>query len=71
MKRKFRFILLLALGAFSFQTTAMADELDSMKNYNIEQIEIKASRMNGQLKDLPQKVEIVTSEQLESLPSEN
>lgn len=71
MKKKFRFIVLLALGAFSLQTTVMAAELDSMRNYYIEQIEIKASRMNSKLKDLPQKVEIVTSEQLKSLPSEN
>ena len=71
MKKVFRFVWFLALGTFSFQTTVKAEEADTLKNYNIEEVEVKASRMSSQLKNLPQKVEIITSEQLESLPSEN
>ncbi|MDP3180559.1 MAG: TonB-dependent receptor plug domain-containing protein, partial [Bacteroidota bacterium] len=50
---------------------AAADMLDSTKVYPIQEVTVHASRMERKLKDLPQKVEIITSEVIQSLPSEN
>ncbi len=56
--------LLCALGA-------VADLLDSTKVYPIEEVTVQVSRMEQKLKNLPQKVEIISSSLIKSLPAEN
>jgi len=50
---------------------AAADLLDSTKVYPIQEVTVHASRMERKLKDLPQKVEIVSQSLIKSLPCEN
>lgn len=50
---------------------AAADLLDSTKVYPIQEVTVHASRMERKLKDLPQKVEIISSSLIQSLPAEN
>jgi outer membrane receptor protein involved in Fe transport len=50
---------------------AMAQVADSIKNVEVEEVTVMASRMGNQLKDLPQKVEIIPGNLINSLPSEN
>ena len=50
---------------------AAADLLDSTKVYPIEEVTVHASRMERKLKNLPQKVEIIPSGLIQSLPAEN
>jgi vitamin B12 transporter len=71
MKKLIRLTGILSLSVIGFQMNARAEVLDTLKTYDLQQIEVKASRMNSPLKNLPQKVEIITREQIESVPSEN
>lgn len=48
-----------------------AEMIDSTKVYPIQEVTVHASRMGRKLKDLPQKVEIITSDFIKSLPSDN
>ena len=41
---------------------ASAEMIDSTKVYPIQEVTVHASRMGRKLKDLPQKVEIITSD---------
>ena len=50
---------------------AAADMLDSTKVYPIQEVTVHASRMERKLKDLPQKVEIISQSLIKSLPCEN
>lgn len=50
---------------------AVAEILDSTKVYPIQEVTVHASRMERKLKDLPQKVEIISSDLIKSLPAEN
>ena len=50
---------------------AAADMLDSTKVYSIQEVTVHASRMERKLKDLPQKVEIISQSLIKSLPCEN
>jgi len=50
---------------------AAAGILDSTKVYPIQEVTVHASRMERKLKDLPQKVEIISSNLIKSLPAEN
>ena len=50
---------------------AAADLLDSTKVYQIQEVTVHASRMERKLKDLPQKVEIISQSLIKSLPCEN
>jgi len=50
---------------------AAAEMLDSTKVYPIQEVTVHASRMERKLKDLPQKVEIIPSSLIKSLPAEN
>ncbi len=60
-------ICMLLLCAF----VAEADLLDSTKVYPIQEVTVHASRMERKLKNLPQKVEIISSDLIKSLPAEN
>ena len=50
---------------------AAADLLDSTKVYPIQEVTVHASRMEQKLKNLPQKVEIISQSLIKSLPCEN
>lgn len=50
---------------------AAANLLDSTKVYPIQEVTVHASRMEQKLKNLPQKVEIISSSLIKSLPAEN
>jgi len=50
---------------------AMSQVADSIKNVEVGEVTVMASRMGNQLKDLPQKVEIISGSVISSLPSEN
>ncbi|HNX56562.1 MAG TPA: TonB-dependent receptor [Prolixibacteraceae bacterium] len=50
---------------------AAAELIDSTKVYPIDEVLVQATRMDRKLKDLPQKVEIITSDLIRSLPAEN
>ena len=60
-------ICVLLLCAFG----AVAGILDSTKVYPIQEVTVHASRMERKLKNLPQKVEIISSDLIKSLPAEN
>ena len=50
---------------------AVAEMIDSTKVYPLQEVTVHASRMERKLKDLPQKVEIISSDLIKSLPTEN
>ena len=50
---------------------AAADLLDSTKVYPIPEVTVHASRMEQKLKNIPQKVEIISQSLIKSLPCEN
>lgn len=73
MKRTFltAFALLLLLN-----TAVKADEIPNptqdttaVKHLNLSEVKISASRVNAKMKDLPQKVEVVTKRTIESTPA--
>ncbi len=48
-----------------------AEEADTLRMQNIDEVVVKATRMNRKLKNVPQKIEIITSEDIKTLPSQN
>ncbi len=66
----FKLTMLVCLGMLC-SIAATADLIDSTKVYPIGEVTVQASRMERKAKDLPQKVEILTSEMIQSLPLEN
>ena len=50
---------------------AVAEVVDTTKVYQVKEISIQASRTEQKLKNLPQKVEIISSELIRSLPADN
>ncbi len=66
MRKLVFFGLLCLLGNKSF-----SQEQDSVKVYDLDELTISATRMNTQLKHIPQKVEIIDETVINSIPSEN
>ncbi|KAB2868752.1 MAG: TonB-dependent receptor, partial [Bacteroidales bacterium] len=60
----FSFSFLLILNGHA-QTT------DSIRKVDIEEVTVTTSRANTKLKDIPQKVEIISSAKIKSIPSDN
>ena len=50
---------------------AVAEVVDTTKVYQVKEISIQASRTGQKLKNLPQKVEIISSDLIRSLPADN
>ena len=50
---------------------AKSEAIDSTRVYQVDEVIVQASRMERKLKNLPQKVEIISSELIKSIPSEN
>ncbi len=68
MKLKCLFLgLLLSVSAVS----AIAKDDKTIKNVEVQEVTVSASRMNSQLKNLPQKIEIIDAKQIKELPSAN
>ncbi|MCY1634783.1 TonB-dependent receptor plug domain-containing protein [Marinifilum sp. D737] len=73
MKRTF----LTAFALLSlFNAAVKADEVPNstddkkvVKHLNLEEVEINASRVNAKLKDLPQKIEVITQRTIEASPA--
>ncbi|HSA04104.1 MAG TPA: TonB-dependent receptor [Tenuifilaceae bacterium] len=60
----FSFSFLLILNGYA-QTT------DSIRKVDIEEVTVTTSRANTKLKDIPQKVEVISSAKIKSIPSDN
>ena len=52
-------------------TLGFARAGDTLRNYELEEVVISATRMNTQLKNIPQKVEIISKEEILTVPSDN
>ncbi|MFY9151017.1 MAG: TonB-dependent receptor [Prolixibacteraceae bacterium] len=66
----FKQMTFVCLGSLCSLAVA-ADLPDSTKVFPIQEVTVHASRMERKLKNLPQKVEIIPSSLIQSLPSEN
>lgn len=63
---------LLFTGFFClFMKVSFSIDQDSLPTYNIEEVTVSATRMNTNLKSIPQKVEIIDGSIINSLPSDN
>lgn len=66
------FLRTTAFGLGMFCSLAASPQVsDSIRNVKVEEVTVMASRMGNQLKDLPQKIEIISGDLVNSLPSEN
>jgi vitamin B12 transporter len=54
-----------------FSLVSVAELPDSTKVYSLDEVLVHASRMDQRLKDLPQKIEIISGNSLKALPNEN
>ncbi|MEN8156161.1 MAG: TonB-dependent receptor [Bacteroidota bacterium] len=66
MKNLFTIAGLLLLTIYSH-----GQDQDSIKNYDIDEVQVMATRLNTQLKSIPQKVEIIDETVIRSIPSGN
>ncbi len=63
--------LLLFSFSFLFALNGYSQTSDSIKKVNIEEVTITTSRANTKLKDIPQKVEVISGAKIKSIPSDN
>lgn len=63
--------LLLLCFFVVFVIKGYAQTADSIKKIDIEEVTITTSRANTKLKDIPQKVEVISGAKIKSIPSEN
>lgn len=66
MKKTF---LTVCAAALLFNLTLSAQQNDVVKHLNISQVNVNASRVNTKLKDLPQKVEIISQRVIQATPA--
>jgi len=71
MKTSIIFLVLLAWGVISTPSVYGVELADTMKMFNLDEVTVASSRTNSPLKNLPQRVEVITQEQIGSLPSDN
>lgn len=69
--RAFYALFACAIVAPQVSYSEQFETLDTLKTYNIDEVIVESSRSNSQLKNLPQKVEIITQEEIQSTPSNN
>jgi vitamin B12 transporter len=68
MKKIFAlFILTTAMGI----SLVPAETLDSIRHYPMEEVVIQSSRLGNTRKNIPQKIEVITEEDILSVPNEN
>jgi outer membrane receptor protein involved in Fe transport len=65
-----RKIFLIGILCLIARVTFSQDQ-DSIKQYNLDEVIISATRANTQLKNIPQKVEVIDKTLLQSLPASN
>lgn len=63
--------LLLFSFLFLFILNGYTQTSDSIRKVDIEEVTVTTSRTNTKLKDLPQKVEVISGAKIKSIPSEN
>lgn len=63
--------LLLTLALCQSVFLLFSQGIDSLKNYQIDEVIVSATRMNISLRDIPQKVEIINESEINSVPSQN
>jgi len=63
--------VLLTIALCNLLMFAFSKEGDSLRNYELEEIVISATRMNTHLKNVPQKVEVIDKAEIRSIPSGN
>lgn len=63
--RKFLFLTILCTAAIS----VFAQEQDSIKKYNLDEVIIQATRSDIKMKNIPQKIEVVTGEVIQQTPA--
>lgn len=64
-------IILLAVALGLFACGLNAQEVDTLKNYVLDEVRVTSTRMNTRLKNIPQKVEIIDGMEINSIPAEN
>lgn len=67
-KLNLKSFLLAGLLTGTMFSAAKAEVMDTL---NIDEVVVSASRINSKLKNIPQKIEIITNEDIKSIPSEN
>lgn len=67
LKRTFLF----SLGLWGMLSAGAQEVADSIRHVDMEGVTVRASRMGTQMKDLPQKVEIISGGLINALPSSN
>ena len=63
--------LLMGIVLCQLFVTSYSQEADSIRNYEIDEVVVLATRSSTRLKDIPQKVEIIDEIEINSIPSEN
>ncbi len=63
--RKFLFLTILCTAVIS----VFAQEQDSIKKYNLDEVIIQATRSDIKMKNIPQKIEVVTGEVIQQTPA--
>ena len=63
--------LLLGIIMCQMFFTTYSQEVDSIKNYELDEVVVLSTRLSTRLKDIPQKVEIIDEREISSIPAEN
>lgn len=63
--------ILLAAAIVLWATAAKAQKQDSVKNYQLEQVIVNASRSQSKLGDIPRKIDVLTKNDLQASPADN
>ena len=63
--------LLFAVAFCHFVLLAHSQEEDSIRTYEIDEVSVTVTRMSTQLRNIPQKVEIIDEADISSIPSQN
>ncbi|GET25638.1 TonB-dependent siderophore receptor [Prolixibacter sp. NT017] len=63
--------ILLAAAVTLWVTAAEAQKQDSVKNYQLEQVIVNASRSQSKLGDIPRKIDVLTKNDLQASPADN
>jgi len=68
MKRSFTFIIIALLASTGIIS---AEIQDSIRAQSLEEIVVQSTRLGNKLKNIPQKIEIITKEDIQGVPNEN
>lgn len=71
MRKLFLTVVVLSATLFAHAADTNAQDGDSIRSYQMNEVVVSASRSGTMLKDIPQKVEIISNDMLKSLPNDN